>query len=213
MYGQCLVTPTILDSYEFAVNAPHSWKVKAETGFLAKLRREKVDYPAWVKKGLDFENTVYKVCNVHRNKEITVGSEHFQSVCNAVNGGQFQIKLSKKVEIAGQQVFLFGYADAVQPTKVQDLKTTLKYKGPEKYLSGHQHLMYTSLTNLEHFEYIVVQWESESTNKIAAVHTIPFWVDDFNEHNAVLYTKIEAFFNYLRENNLWQDYYTIFSKN
>ena len=114
MYNQCLVTPTILDSYEFAKNAPQSWKEKAETGFLAKLRREKVDYPAWVSKGQDFEDTVYRVCNAHRNNfEITQGSDEFRQICGKCVGGVFQKKISKKAKIDGEDVFFFGYMEVI----------------------------------------------------------------------------------------------------
>jgi hypothetical protein len=216
MYNQCLITPTILDSYEFAANAPHNWKVKAETGFLAKLRREKVDYPKWVDKGLAFEDTIYRVCNAHRNDEpVTQGSEYFRRACNECLGGVFQSKLSKTITIDGQKVFLFGYSDVIHYPEglIIDIKTTLKYKGPEKYLNGHQHLIYPYVTGLPNFKYLIAQWQDEYSDTIQAVHSVPYRVDDFEKLEKTLTEKVTNFFNYLRENNLWLDYYTIFSKN
>lgn len=216
MYGQCLLTPTILDSYEFLKNAPYTWKERAEVGFLAKLRREHVDYPAWVSKGQAFEDAVVKVCNAHNNSEpITVGSEHFQTVCNKVYNGKFQQKLMKKVDLDGEKVFFFGFCDVLFPKRklIIDIKTTLNYKGPSKYLSGHQHLVYTHLTEIPEFEYLIAQWESEDSNTIQAVHSVEYKVDNFENLQKELYDKVLEFFTYLRDNNLWLDYYHTFSKN
>lgn len=218
MYGQCLITPTILDSYEFAISAPSSWKARAEEGFLAKLRREKATYPAWVSKGLDFEDTVYRVCGVHykdrfKDNPVKQGSELFQNVCAQCIGGTFQQKLSKKADIAGQKVFFFGYTDVSFPTITIDLKTTLKYKGPSKYLNGHQHLIYSWIRGVKEFQYIVVQWASEDANTVQAVHNIDYTAPDPNKLEEQIRGKVESFFDYLRNNNLWLDYYNTFSKN
>jgi len=217
MYGNCLVTPTILDSYEFAKSAPPSWKARAEEGFLAKLRRERVDYPAWVAKGQAFEDTVVRVCNAHYKQygkePFKMGSKLFKEVAAHCVGGRFQEKLSKNMEIDNQKVFLFGYCDVTFPHLTIDLKTTLNYKGPSKYLNGHQHLFYTFMRNVPDFQYIVVQWASEDAITIQAVHTIDYTSPEIGILEADIRIKIMNFFEYLRTNNLWLDYYQTFSKN
>lgn len=214
MYGQCLITPTILDSYEFAISAPSSWKARAEEGFLAKLRREKVDYPAWVGKGLDFEDTVYRVCGAHHNKAtVKRGSELFQKVCGKCIGGTFQQKLSKKLNIDGQKVFFFGYTDVTFPDLTIDLKTTLNYKGPMKYLNGHQHLIYSWIRQVPHFQYLIAQWESEEATTLQAIHEVDYEVTNMGELENKIVDKVQQFFDYLRDNDLWLDYYNTFSKN
>ncbi len=218
MYGQCLVTPTILDSYEFAVNAPPSWKATAEEGFLARLRREKADYPLWVGKGLKFEDAVYKSCRVHykdrfEENPIQEGSQHFRDVCAMCIGGTFQEKLSKKMDIAGEQAFLFGYTDVSFPSITLDIKTTLNYKGPAKYLKGHQHLLYSFMRETPNFTYIIAQWESEDSNTIQAIHTIDYEAPTMDKLEKTIVDKIGAFFDYLRDEGLWLDYYHTFSKN
>ena len=218
MYGNLLVTPTILDSYEFAVNAPPSWKVRAEEGFLAKLRREHVDYPAWVKKGQDFEDTVVRVCYVHykstvQREPLTQGSELFREVCGRCIGGNFQEKLSKKFKVAGEDAFFFGFADVTFPTITLDIKTTLNYKGPAKYLNGHQHLIYSWIREVLDFEYIIVQWESETANTIQAVHYTGYTAPSMEHLETKIVEKVTSFFDYLKANNLWLDYYQTFSKN
>ncbi len=119
----------------------------------------------------------------------------------------------QKLQVDNETAFLFGFADVTFPTITRDLKTTLKYKGPEKYLKGHQHLIYSHIRQVADFEYIVAQWVREEDTTIQAVHTIPYRVDDFDKLEKSIVEKIEGFFTYLREHNLWDDYYTIFSKN
>ncbi len=213
MFGQCLITPTILDSYEFAKSAPPTWTSRAEQGFLAKLRREQVEYPDWVAKGQAFEDTVYRICNAHHNSPIEKGSELFKKVCNECLGGRFQEKLSKNIHIEGQKVFLFGYCDVTFPELTIDLKTTLNYKGQSKYLNGHQHLLYPYMRGVREFKYIVVQWTDQNAITIQAVHDIHYHAPTMGELENIIIEKISNFFDYLRKNNLWQDYYSIFSKN
>jgi len=213
MYGQCLITPTILDAYEFATSAPPSWKERAEASFIAKLKREKEDYPAWVKRGKDFEDTVTRVCNKSLNKTITQGSEHFNKVSNACQGGRFQEKLSKSIIVDNQKVFLFGYSDVTFPTLIVDIKTTLKYSGEAKYLKGHQHLIYCYMKQIPNFKYIVVEWLNETDDTIKDVHEINYTVPDFESLEERIVIRIISFFEYLRNKGLWLDYYQTFSKN
>ncbi len=218
MFGQCLVTPTLLDSYEFMMDAPASWSARAEQGFLVKLRREKVDYPAWVSKGQDFEDTVYRVCNAHykdrfEDDPIKQGSELFQNVCMQCIGGTFQQKLTKKAEIAGEKVYFFGYSDVNFKALTLDLKTTLKYKGPQKYLKGHQHLIYSWIRQVPKFQYLIAQWENEESNAIQAVHTVDYEAPSMDVLEEKITAKVEEFFTYLKANDLWLDYYHTFSKN
>jgi len=218
MYGQCLITPTILDAYEFATSAPPSWKERAETSFIAKLKREKEDYPAWVKRGKDFEDTVTRICNKSQNKTLTSvptkqGSDHFNRVCGVCQGGRFQEKLSKSLIVDAKKVFLFGYCDVTFPDLIVDIKTTLKYSGESKYLKGHQHLIYCYIKQIPNFKYIVVEWLNETDDTIKDVHEINYAVTDFESLEDHIVKIIINFFEYLRNKGLWLDYYQTFSKN
>lgn len=213
MFGQCLVTPTILDSYEFAISAPPSWKSRAENGFLAKLRREKETYPAWVQRGNDFEDTVYRVCNAHYKLPIDTGSDLFKAVCTRCHGGMFQQKLKKLVKIDEHDVMFFGYSDVTFPNKTIDLKTTLNYKGQTKYLGGHQHLIYSWIRKVPEFEYVIVEWENEQTDKLKSVHIVEYTAPPADVLEKIIIDRVKAFFSFLEEQSLWLDYYTVFSKN
>ena len=213
MYGQCLITPTILDAYEFATSAPPSWKERAESSFITKLKREKEDYPAWVKRGKDFEDTVTRVCSKNPNMIISQGSQSFNQVSNICQGGRFQEKISKSIVVDGQKVFLFGYCDVTFPFLIVDIKTTLKYTGEAKYLKGNQHLIYCYIKQIPIFKYVVVEWLNETDDTIKDVHEVNYTVPDFNELEKLIHARIESFFEYLRKKGLWLDYYQTFSKN
>lgn len=205
-----LITPTILDSFEFAKNAPASWKARATNDFVAKLRREKREMPAWVKKGSAFEDTVYRVC---RSGKTDQGSENFQKVVSKCMGGQFQKKMSKYIEVEGIEVCLFGYLDVYFPKKITDIKTTLEWKGDYKYLKGWQHKMYTVMAEVEDFTYLVVEWQSEFSDKIQKVYEVNYTLKSKDAMMDEIVAGISDFFAYLRESDLWKDYYSIFSNN
>lgn len=213
MYGQCLITPTLLDAYEFAISAPHNWQAKAKAGLLAKIRREAETYPDWVKRGKDFEDTVTRVCKSNPNSVITQGSDHFNRVCNLCQGGTFQEKLCKSEVIDSQKVYLFGFADVTFPERIVDIKTTLGYKGEAKYLKGNQHLIYCYIKRVPKFKYVVAEWLSETDDIVKAVHEIDYEVTDFNKLEKTITDRIVNFFEYLRAKGLWLDYYQTFSKN
>lgn len=211
-----LITPTLLDSFDFAMTAPPSWKERAMTGFLQKLRREKAHYPAWVGKGITFENAVYKACKVAKAKdqdEVTEGTKLFQKVCARCFDGNYQSVAKKTIYIAGEEVRFWGKEDVRFPEKIVDIKTTLNYKGEQKYLNGHQHLIYCWCDDVKEFEYIVAEWENEHSDLVIDVHSIPYTITDMRIVEAKIIAKVETFFGWLRVQDLWDDYYRIFSKN
>lgn len=214
-----LVTPTLLDKFEFLMNSPPSWRERATIGFLQQIRREPGDFPLWVRKGMDFENAVYKQCNKAVNQgdsEITVGSKEFQQVANACLGGKFQQVFKREVLVDGEPVLYYCKLDVLFPNKVIDIKTTLEWKGDDKYLKGWQHIMYLWLTELQEFAYIVAVWQSENADVIKRIHTVeynPFTfgiAPDF-EYDIVQATK--ELFSHMKNNDMWEDYYYKFSNN
>lgn len=209
-----LITPTILDSFEFAKNAPKNWKVRAHNDLVAKLRREKTEMPDWVKKGSAFEDTVYRVCRGMRSREDNkLGSEKFKKVTAKCYGGTFQERLSKYIEVDGIEVCLYCVLDVLFADKIIDIKTTLKWKGDYKYLKGWQHRIYTLVADIAHFEYLIVKWQNEHSDKIDRIYNVPYKLANKTLIEEELISSIEVFFNWLKEHDLWKDYYTIFSNN
>lgn len=219
MKNNVLITPTLLDKFEFVKNAPPSWKERAYISFVQMIRREPGDFPLWIKKGIEFEDAIYAQCTKASklNKmTVDVGSPHFQTVANDCLGGAFQEVLQKDIEVDGESVHFYGKTDVSFPHIIKDIKTTLKWKGQDKYLKGFQHKIYMWISGVDKFEYVVVVWEDEKSDKIRAVHRALYNPFSFGVKPDLEYDILEAvreLFKYLRANNLWDDYYHAFSKN
>jgi len=216
MYGNLLVTPTLLDSFDFASSCPPDWRDRAMAGFVTTIKREHVDYPAFVKKGRDFENRVYRTCNEAIDLEDALdnnGSKLFNKVVKAVYGSSFQDKIKKNVTVDGEKVFLFGYTDAQTEHAIDDIKTCLKWSGRDKYLGKNQHIQYLYMTGKQLFRYIVAEWESEFSNKIKSVNIIEYTNPGVDKLEKILFKRIKDMFTFIRNQGLWDDYYFTFSKN
>jgi len=228
MFNQCLVTSTLLDSFDFLMSAPNSpikgqqertWKQQAKIDFFGKIRREKVTYPDWVNMGMDFENVVYEVCRENRSLDdaTEAGSEEFKQVIREVHGGLFQNKLKKTIKVGSHDAFLFGFSDVEKPNLTIDIKTCKEWKGPQKYLDKAQHEMYLLMNGKDNFKYVVAEWKRDmSGNPIKAINSVNI-VDYRNPGENVLQKriteKIEKMWDYIVSENLWDDYWFTFSKN
>lgn len=215
MYGNLLVTATLLDNFEFAIGAPPSWKQRAESGFISLIRREKKDYPAWVEAGQRFEDAVTRVCNRSENKEeaMSFGSANFKKVIDKVYGGTFQQKLSQNITVDEHKCLLFGYSDVEQPNLTIDIKTCLKWKGPLKYLKKNQHKIYLYINGKPSFMYVVAEWADETTSTVKSVNLVPYKNPGQDILKAELTSRIRCMIQYIKEQDLWLDYYQTFSKN
>lgn len=217
---QHLVTPTLLDKMEFALNAPPSWKVRAEEGLVRAVRREySDDMPDWVAWGNQFEQEVYKHCRraeANGFGEVIMGSDNFNKVCNMCIGGSFQTTLKSTVKGSDDiDVVYYGKTDVQFPNKIIDIKTTANYRGSHKYKKGWQHKFYSALSNIKDFEYIVAEWESEHVPQVAAVYTIALRFEQFElDNNKVALERAhEELVSFLRAKGLYEDYFFKFSNN
>lgn len=213
-----LITPTLLDSYNFAKTAPPSWRARAYTSLVQKIQRTPFEANAEMKKGIDFENAVYRICNritASGTTEITedLGSISFRHVLKKCVGGNFQKVIKRTLNIDGMDVLLYNKLDVYFPDKITDIKTTANFKGEYNYLKGWQHKLYTWASGIDLFEYIVVEWQSKESTIIKDVHNIPYKVRDFDTLENEITSGIQEFFQYLHNKGLYDDYFFIFSKN
>lgn len=216
MFGNVLVTATLLDSFEFAVNAPPSWRHTADKGFIQKIKREKAEYPYWVQKGMDFEDAVYKVCKGSKSLQDSLvhGSDKFKEVVTHCYGGSFQNKLTKNLTIGQHKCFYFGYTDVDFPKETIDLKTCVKWKGRANYLNKAQHKLYLWMNGKPGFRYIVSEWkDAENTNEIKSNHVIEYTSPGVEVLEEEIVSRTQAMFDYIQAQGLWEDYYFTFSKN
>lgn len=213
--GTLLVTPTLFDSLDFARTAPSSWRKKAYEDLVKKIRRERGTFPDWVLKGSKFEDAVYAKIqgSFFDDSPIDTESKAFAHVCEQCAGGQFQTTHKRVLNVDGLDYLIYGKLDVEMPTEIIDIKTTLNYKGPQKYLSKWQHKMYCWLTGVTQFKYLVVEWVDEPSYKIAAVHQAKYVAPSMEQLEQDIVSGIRYAAEYLQEKNLWDDYYRTFSNN
>lgn len=214
MKNQLLVTPTLLDSFEFAKNAPPSWKARAMKDFISMITRARVSYPKWVKEGSKLEDDVYKACRLKQLAGIEFdGSDLFKELVNLCYGGTFQGQLSKVAKVGEHEVYYFGKTDVDFPEITKDIKTTINFRGDHKYETKWQHKLYSWMNNKERFEYIIAVWKGEHDYTLKDVKTIPITLSDRKRLDRDIQLVTLELFEFVRANDLWKDYFFTFSKN
>lgn len=215
-----LITPTLLDKLEFALNAPPTWKDRAYAGFVRAIRREKGTFPDWVKWGNEFEDEVVKwATKAHREgkTEVVAGSPYFNEIATACIGGEYQAVEKINFEIEGEPALLYCRLDVKFPHKIIDIKTTTNWKGRQKYLKGWQHKCYALATGISAFEYRVLQWESAEKQRAKAAFKVSYDVASDEPSWSALSNDLDQaclnLFSFLREENLFDDYFYTFSNN
>lgn len=156
-----LITPSILNSMNFARSARGEWKEKGLADFKNQLSRIYADeMPAPIRRGLDFEDAVYKRARMLEGS--WKGSPMFHEIVDQCRGGRFQVKAKKDMKVDGVNYTLYGKLDVDFPDRILDLKTTNKYRPPQKYLSTPQHLIYSWCTGKDKFTYLVVVLDEQN---------------------------------------------------
>ena len=183
--------------------------------FKAKIKREKIEYPAWVGKGMEFEDQVIKVCQRSKVLDDTqhVGSNMFRDVVQRVYGGKFQNKLKRNLTIGEDKVFYFGYSDVEFDNTTIDIKTCMAWKGEDKYLAKNQHLLYLWMNGKKYFQYIVVEWLHENSNEINSVNIVDYTSPGSIKLESIIKDRTVKLFEFIRDCGLWHEYYFTFSKN
>lgn len=214
-----LITSTLLDSYEWLVSCPESWKPRALDDFVAMIRREPRPVSDACERGIEFERLVCDNCDrmSHEDFRRLVASRYsgwlkgapleraVESVCDVADscrGGMQQVAVMKDVCIDGKDFHLFGYADVVFPDRIVDIKTTGNYKGDGAYLKRSQHFLYSLCTGIKDFEYVVAVFRGKYP---ACVERIRTRVSE-QECVSVLERRIRNVTRFLENAGLWNDY-------
>ena len=219
-----LLTATLLDSYQWYLDCPPSWKEKATLELMSKIRRTDVFKPSpEIARGMAFED---KVCHaLDKDKPVFLAEwpdeersmlSMFYDKCK---GGEQQRKTARDITVDGMTFYLFGYIDIAFPgIKNIDIKTTSSYKGPDKYLKRHQHLVYMYNERTYLFEYLVAQFnEFKDANgqlissRLAHVHNVSIMSSE-EEVEKRLRGKITNFKRFLEKERLMDDYLQLFCR-
>jgi hypothetical protein len=137
------ITPSLLGSWEWYLNADGDWEESAEDDFLASLRREKSPPNKAMQDGIDFENRVEAVC-----KGVPVsfleGEDYercVREVASMVAGGTWQVSTAKTITVNGVTFWLHGRMDVLRGPWIYDLKFSKSFD-MGKYREAPQTLSY-----------------------------------------------------------------------
>lgn len=187
-----LITPTLLDSLDWYMKCPPSWKERAYDGLSNTLNRVWVSN-VHVEAGMKLEKQIYEWAN--RDQEEWEGSKLFTEICNHVKGGNFQAKTKRIIDINGVEYCLYGKLDVLFPELIIDIKTTSDYKGKSNYLSKWQHKFYCYLKNIPEFIYIIA--ELEDLIKIKKVHYVEYRMENKEKVEEEIIEKVKEFMGFL----------------
>lgn len=202
-----LVTPTLLNSFDWYNKVNGQAKVKARHDIFNTLSRIYADeQPIHMRKGIEFENQVYKWANRDRRGK---GSKLFNEVCDIVQGGYYQKKSKKNIMIDSVEYCVYSKLDVrmFKPkAKIIDIKTTANYKGPESYLSGWQHKWYCFTEEVFDFEYLIIEWGL--SYEIDSIHRVNYHAPGLPELKIDIMKGVQTFIRFLKNNDdLWDAYY------
>ena len=235
-----LMTATLLGSYKWMEDAPASWAVRARDDFYAKLRRQdKFEPTPEVQRGIEFERIICDRCNnmeeeqfmlamrdlyaekIKADPELEYASieskeallTRILNVCNTLynqcKGGQQQVKVGKDIKVGDEEFYLFGYIDVLQPTTILDIKTCTKYK-ESKYRDSIQHSIYQYCTGVKDFKYVVADYNSTAYPENCII--VDTSINELEDAERRIKGRITNLVHFLKDNNLWDDYITIFCR-
>lgn len=220
-----MITPTLLDAGDFFMKCPPSWKDRAFEGLKSKIERTPFEPTPAIKRGIEFETAIQDVVERSMSsgkpvEECLSGSPEFYQVARICHGGTFQVWGQSVLDVEGYGTakcygkidVLFPVTSARHPSGlIIDLKTTASYKGPQKYLSGWQHIFYSAFFLIPDFQYVVAEWADPEASAIKAVHIVETTVDPSRASESMR-AGIDRFFNMLKCVGLWDSYRAIYCK-
>jgi len=233
-----LITTSLLDQIDFHCGLPigNPWKASSLADLKGQLSRaEWSGSNKFTKRGMAFESklcTFIKALPKARFLEMMAPD----CICDVAELGIFydlcrdgkqQAKLSKNITVDGQKFYMYGKADILFPTVIQDIKTTstewkedLQWGSDKKYRDKSQHTMYAYMSGILEFNYLVAQFVelppatpgAEPIWKVIAVHKVDANTESVEAAQAKLEKKIRFAMEFLRtDEEMWLNYTTVFS--
>lgn len=187
-----LITPTLINSYQYYIEDEFKSPADSRADFLKTLSKEKFEPNQAMQKGIDFENDIKAKCdNILLDKKENID---YEVICNdiatIVKDGLWQQTCKKELKIGNQEFLLYGKMDVIKRDTIYDIKYTSNYE-LGKFLGSAQHLIYLYCTELPKFKYLISNGKD-------------FWIEDyFNSVNIEnkIKNKINNFLSYLENDN------------
>lgn len=151
---------------------------KAFAEFLDTLGRVPSEPNEYMLKGIEYEEACYR------------GETEASPI---IEGGAYQISGSKRLEVGGVGILLYGRLDVLKGGTIYDIKRVTKY-APQKYLKSYQHPVYLELfPEAKRFTYLV-------RDDAGRLHEETYYRDGCPDVRGV----IADFLRWLRENGLFE---------
>lgn len=173
-----LITASLYNAYLYYAKtdfANEKAQVKAKQDFLNTLNKVKSEKSPAMLKGIQFEDAIRSIAEGNsRDESIKLPKDANPleypllnrltdneykcalEIAEKVKGGSWQVKLSKTIG----NYLLFGYADVIKQSVINDIKRVNQYSEIGKYEQSIQHLIYLECSPLEHFKYLICDGKS-----------------------------------------------------
>jgi hypothetical protein len=168
-----LITPTLINSYQYYINDEFKSPADSRADFLKTLSRERFESNEAMQRGIDFERDIQLATNQFNQIDIFhTDYDEKQHIINQiakiVNGGLWQQTCKKDLHIGNKEFLLYGKMDVVKRDTVYDIKFTSNYE-LGKFLNSAQHLIYLYCTGLPKFQYLISDGKD-------------YWIEDYYNH-------------------------------
>lgn len=190
-YDAKLITPSLLNSFNWYNSCPPGWREKALYDLTNYLNRAPFEPNDFMKLGEQYEKEVQKLCI---GGKVENPMPTAKAMAERVAGGVWQVRTKGFITIDGQRYCLYGRIDVLRKGEILDIKTTQEFKGDEKYLSTSQHLVYlynAHHSNWQHsvFRYLVTDFKD--------IHEVPFEVSNWDLLNVEVHRRVSEFVQFL----------------
>lgn len=150
-----LVTPTLLNSWDYLMKVDDEYGEGARASFLQTLSRDKFEPTEAMDKGNQFEKDVFAYVDGYRPTLVDDYWECVAEIAPKVHGGVRQLAVKSEIVVNGQAYLLYGKVDHLAGPWATDIKWTGTYDFP-KFKDTAQHQIYLAcLPNVPSFRYLI----------------------------------------------------------
>lgn len=179
------VTATLLNSWGYIWQVDDDKYQDAYNSFLKTLQRIKEPPNFFMLRGLEFEKDCYNGL--------------VPDISKVIRDGAYQVYLEKPLSVDGLNVRLVGVLDALKEGVIYDIKRVNQYD-LQKYYGSYQHHIYFELVeDADRFVYLVAAGTNNSY--------LNFYQEEYAKEEKIdVAGAISQFYQFLRDNNLWEIY-------
>jgi len=138
-----------------------------------------------MQRGLDFEKDCY--------------SGIVQDISRVIRDGAFQVYVEKPIKVDDMNVTLVGVLDVLKSGVIYDIKRVNQYDLQKYYTSYQHHIYFELVEDADKFVYLV----AAGTNN----DYVSFYQEEYTREEKIDVSKaISQFYQFLRDNGLWETY-------